>query len=101
MCSSAAADYSRFGRCHFPAISARNRSGRRPRRDMMRRKIAAALLALGTVLPAQAADKVKVTYPTLTTSFIFFFAAIDKGFYAEENLDLDVVEAGGGIATPA
>ena len=67
----------------------------------MRRKIAAALLALGTAVPAQAADKVKVTYPTLTTSFIFFFAAIDKGYYTEEGLDLDVVEAGGGIATPA
>ena len=67
----------------------------------MKRKLAAALLALGTTIPAQAADKVKVTYPTLTTSFIFFFAAIDKGYYAEEGLDLDVVEAGGGIATPA
>jgi ABC-type nitrate/sulfonate/bicarbonate transport system substrate-binding protein len=66
------------------------------------RKLAAcALLALGAVLPAAAADKVKVTYPTLTTSFIFFFTAIDKGFYAEEGLDLDVVEAGGGVATPA
>ena len=48
----------------------------------MKRKLAAALLALGAALPAQAADKVKVTYPTLTTSFIFFFTAIDKGFYA-------------------
>ena len=66
-----------------------------------RKLTAAALLAFGALCPAQAADKVKVTYPTLTTSYIFFFTAIDKGFYAEEGLDLDAVEAGGGIATPA
>jgi ABC-type nitrate/sulfonate/bicarbonate transport system substrate-binding protein len=66
------------------------------------RKLAtAALLAIGGLCPANAADKVKVTYPTLTTSYIFFFTALDKGFYAEEGLDLDVVEAGGGTATPA
>ena len=63
--------------------------------------LAMGLIALGASLPAHAADKIKVTYPTLTTSFIFFFAAIDKGYYTEEGLDLDVVEAGGGIATPA
>jgi NitT/TauT family transport system substrate-binding protein len=52
-------------------------------------------------LPAHAADKVKVTYPTLTSSYIFFFSAISKGYYKDEGLDLDVVEAGGGVATPA
>ncbi|HEY2231538.1 MAG TPA: ABC transporter substrate-binding protein [Xanthobacteraceae bacterium] len=52
-------------------------------------------------LPAPAADKVKVTYPTLTSSYIFFFSAISKGYYNDEGLDLDVVEAGGGVATPA
>ncbi len=50
---------------------------------------------------APAADRVKVTYPTLSMSYIFFFAAIDKGYYRDEMLDLDVVEAGGGVATPA
>src|SRR5262249_18676060 len=51
--------------------------------------------------PAQAADKVKVTYPTLTSSYIFFFSAISKGYYKDENLDLDVIESAGGVATPA
>jgi len=52
-------------------------------------------------LPAHAADKVKVTYPTLTSSYIFFFSAISKGYYKDEGLDVDVVEAAGGVATPA
>lgn len=62
--------------------------------------IALAACVFGCV-PGYGAEKVKVTYPTLTASFIFFFTAIDKGFYKEEGLDLDVVEAGGGVATPA
>ena len=52
-------------------------------------------------LPAHAADKVKVSYPTLTSSYIFFFSAIQKGYYKDEGLDLDVIEAAGGVATPA
>ena len=58
---------------------------------------AAALIGL----PAYAADKVKVSYPTLTSSYIFFFSAIQKGYYKDEGLDLDVIEAAGGVATPA
>ena len=54
-----------------------------------------------TSLQAHAADKVKVSYPTMTSSYIFFFSAIAKGYYKEEGLDLDVVEAAGGVATPA
>jgi ABC-type nitrate/sulfonate/bicarbonate transport system substrate-binding protein len=59
----------------------------------------AAAISLG--LPAHAADKVKVSYPTLTSSYIFFFSAITKGYYRDEGLDLDVIEAAGGVATPA
>src|ERR1700741_216882 len=58
---------------------------------------AAALLSL----PVHAADRVKVTYPTLTSSYIFFFSAIAKGYYKEEGLDLCVIESAGGVATPA
>jgi NitT/TauT family transport system substrate-binding protein len=69
------------------------------------RFVAPSLVAIAATaliwLPAQAADKVKVTYPTLTSSYIFFFSAISKGYYTDEGLDLDVVEAGGGVATPA
>jgi NitT/TauT family transport system substrate-binding protein len=64
--------------------------------------VAMTILAATLVFfPAHAADKVKVTYPTLTSSYIFFFSAISKGYYKEEGLDLDVVESAGGVATPA
>jgi NitT/TauT family transport system substrate-binding protein len=65
------------------------------------RFVALSLLAVLVSLPAHAADKVKVSYPTMTSSYIFFFSAIAKGYYKEENLDLDVTEAAGGVATPA
>ena len=58
-------------------------------------------MAMLLTIPAHAADKVKVSYPTMTSSYIFFFSAIAKGYYKEENLDLDVIEAAGGVATPA
>jgi len=63
----------------------------------------AAVLAVSILgcVPSHGAEKVKVTYPTKTASFIFFFTAIDKGFYKKEGLDLEVIEAGGGISTPA
>ena len=61
----------------------------------------AAIAALIVSLPAHAADKVKVTYPTMTSSYIFFFSAISKGYYKDEGLDLDVIESAGGVATPA
>jgi ABC-type nitrate/sulfonate/bicarbonate transport system substrate-binding protein len=60
-----------------------------------------AALAMPLGMPAYAADKIKVSYPTMTSSYIFFFSAIAKGYYKEESLDLDVVEAAGGVATPA
>src|SRR6266851_6221483 len=68
------------------------------------RLTASSLLALAAALlclPAHAADKVKVSYPTMTSSYIFFFSAISKGYYKDEGLDLDVIEAAGGVATPA
>jgi len=64
--------------------------------------VALAIVAVTLLgVPAHAADKVKVSYPTMTSSYIFFFSAIAKGYYKDEGLDLDVVEAAGGVATPA
>ena len=58
-------------------------------------------MAMLLTIPAHPADKVKVSYPTMTSSYIFFFSAISKGYYKDENLDLDVIESAGGVATPA
>ncbi len=50
--------------------------------------------------PARA-EHVKVTYPNLNGSYIYFFTAIDKGYYKDEGFDLEVLESGGGTATAA
>jgi NitT/TauT family transport system substrate-binding protein len=56
--------------------------------------------ALLSALPARA-EHIKVTYPNLNGSFIYFFTAIDKGYYKNEGFDLEVLESGGGTATAA
>ncbi len=60
----------------------------------------AAFVAMVAAFPARA-EHVKVSYPNLNGSFIYFFTAIDNGYYKEEGFDLDVVETGGGPATAA
>ena len=41
--------------------------------------VALAIVAVTLLgVPAHAADKVKVSYPTMTSSYIFFFSAISK-----------------------
>ena len=52
-------------------------------------------------LAAGAAEKVRVTYPNLNGAYIFLFTAIDKGYYTQEGLDIELIESGGGTATPA
>jgi NitT/TauT family transport system substrate-binding protein len=48
-----------------------------------------------------AADHVKVSYPNLNGSFIYFFTALQKNYYKDEGFDVEVVETGGGPATAA
>lgn len=60
---------------------------------------AALVLAAGT---AAAADHIKATVPQLnTTAYAMYSIAQDKGYFAAEGLDVEVVAAGGGVATPA
>ncbi|HLI23290.1 MAG TPA: ABC transporter substrate-binding protein [Stellaceae bacterium] len=69
-------------------------------------KIAAALAAVlvplffgGTV--AAAAEKTSLSYVTWNADYGYIMAAIDKGYFAEEGLDVDLTSAGGGVAVPA
>lgn len=59
----------------------------------------AALLA--AVTPARAADQVTVTYASFDALYAPYFLAVDKGYFAKENLDVTLMQAGGGTATPA
>src|SRR5690348_18271232 len=67
--------------------------------------VAAASLA---ALPAKAgsretvaAKKLKVSIPAKTPLFAPYFIALDKKYYAAEGLAVELVEAPGGVATPA
>ncbi len=60
---------------------------------------AAALLALSP--QSRAADKVKVSYVVPTVQYGSLMVGIDKGFFAQEGIEVELVQAGGGVATPA
>jgi ABC-type nitrate/sulfonate/bicarbonate transport system substrate-binding protein len=64
----------------------------------------AALLAVALVaaaLPARAADKIRFSYVVPTIDYTPLLVAIDKGYFTEEGIAVDLVQARGGIATPA
>jgi ABC-type nitrate/sulfonate/bicarbonate transport system substrate-binding protein len=70
-------------------------------RGTVRRSLAlAGLVALAT--RAEAADHIKATVPVVAaTAYAMYFVAQDKGYFRDEDLDVDIVVAGGGVATPA
>jgi NitT/TauT family transport system substrate-binding protein len=53
------------------------------------------------IAPAQAADKLKIAIPVTTGTYAMYFVAEDKGYFQEENIDVELIIAGGGTATPA
>ena len=50
---------------------------------------------------APRAETVKLSYAEPAADYVGFFIAVEKGFYAKEGIDVELVRAGGGIATPA
>jgi NitT/TauT family transport system substrate-binding protein len=64
---------------------------------------AAAAAAVGSLLgsgPATA-DPVRVSYANVNANFAPTFAAEDKGYFKEEGLEVELINAPGGTATPA
>jgi len=57
--------------------------------------------ALGTAIDSAAARTLKVTIAAKSPLYAPYFVALDKGYYKQEGLDVELVEAAGGIATPA
>ena len=72
---------------------------------MARMKTIAAALCLATLaaLPAgaQQLEKVKMAIAANAMNYAPYFAAIKKGYFAEDGFDVEIIEAGGGVATPA
>jgi ABC-type nitrate/sulfonate/bicarbonate transport system substrate-binding protein len=51
--------------------------------------------------PAAAADKIKASIPVTTGTYAMYYVAQDRGYFGEEDLDVELIVAGGGVATPA
>jgi ABC-type nitrate/sulfonate/bicarbonate transport system substrate-binding protein len=62
----------------------------------------AAMLAALAASAAVAADKIKATIPIAADlGYAMYHVAAEKGYFAEEGLDVEIIVAGGGLATPA
>ncbi len=61
--------------------------------------------AAGTAVAAPARptppETIKVAFAADAAIYGPYFVAIDKGYFAEEGLEIDIVKAGGGVSTPA
>jgi len=66
-----------------------------------RRAAAAIVFASCCAGAAHAADKVKISYVVPTVEYGALLVGIDKGYFAEEGIEVELVQAGGGVATPA
>jgi NitT/TauT family transport system substrate-binding protein len=64
-------------------------------------RAAVTVFSLAFAPTGASAEKVRVTYPNLNGSYIFLFTAIDKGYYTQEGIEIELLESAGGIATPA
>jgi len=67
----------------------------------MRRLGSAALAALLLSSPAWALDHVKISYVVPTVQYGALFVALDEGYFTQEGIEVELVQAGGGVATPA
>jgi len=59
------------------------------------------LFALFVAAPASAADKVKLSFVVPVTEYADLLLGYDAGYFTDEGLDVELVQAGGGVATPA
>lgn len=46
-------------------------------------------------------QKIKVSFAALSASYLDQIVAIEKGYFGEEGLEIEMIKAGGGVATPA
>jgi len=64
-------------------------------------KLAAVGATLLACQPAVAAEKVKVSISVMTGAFSMYFIAQDRGYFADEGLDVEIIRAAGPPATAA
>jgi ABC-type nitrate/sulfonate/bicarbonate transport system substrate-binding protein len=60
----------------------------------------AAGMSLAAAGSATAADKIKVTFAAASSIYAPYFNAIQQGYYKDEGIEIEIIKAGGGVATP-
>jgi NitT/TauT family transport system substrate-binding protein len=60
-----------------------------------------AAVSTGATADAQALEKVKMSIAARAMNYAPYFIPIVKGYFKDEGLDVEIVDAGGGVATPA
>ena len=64
-------------------------------------KILCVMVVLLVCSPARAEDKIRFSYVVPTIDYTPLLVAIDKGYFTDEGIAVELVQAQGGIATPA
>lgn len=68
----------------------------------MNRLLRRCALIAGLCFPALgAAENITVSLVTPSAAYMDHFVAIEKGYFREQNLNVEYIRAGGGVATPA
>ena len=57
------------------------------------------ILLLASASSATAADTIRVSYATLSAAYMDHICAMDRGYFREEGLNIEVIRAPGGVAT--
>jgi len=55
----------------------------------------------GARAPAAPLEKLQVSFASVSAVYTPFLIAMDKGYYAEEGLEIEMIHVGGGVGTPA
>ena len=58
------------------------------------------LASLSNAPVAHAIDNIRVSYASLSAAYMDHICAMDKGYFREEDLNIEVIRAPGGVATP-
>ena len=58
------------------------------------------MVLLGGAVSAHALDTIRVSYASLSAAYMDHISAMDKGYFREEVLAIEVIRAPGGVATP-
>jgi NitT/TauT family transport system substrate-binding protein len=58
------------------------------------------IICLVSTSSALAADSIRVSYATLSAAYMDHICAMDKGYFREDGLNIEVIRAPGGVATP-